>query len=175
MAAPAPTPAELEQGLLTLAVCGGNAAEAMRHGALLEPPVKWTESKLRAWKRKYAARYAEIQQEHVASIEAIVLQQVREAIIQAGALQARVLEKLLVAVEGGDLEAKDLANILKSAGVSLGINVEKMLLLTNRPTSIAETRDVAELIQSLAQRVPGLIVGSAEEITDVRGIDEGRH
>lgn len=164
---------DVERGLLVLALSGGNATEASRTLAALDPPLKVNRSTLKSWQTKYGKRYSEIASERVAELETIVLQQVRAAIVQAGTLQARVLERLLDAVDAGTLEAKDLANILKSAGVTLGINVEKMLLLTNRPTVIAEKRDVAELIQSLANRIPGLIVADAEEIIDARGIEKG--
>lgn len=170
MAAKDPPLEQLEVCLLALAVAGGNAAEANEHLRLLDPPVAVAESTLRRWKVKYANRYSEIQADRAPLIESIALEQVREAILQAGKLQARVLEKLLERMERGDVEPKDLATILKAAGVSLGINVEKMLLLTNRPTVIAEKRDVAELLQSLAKRVPGLIEADGFEIDDSKGL-----
>lgn len=168
-------PEDLERGLLALAISGGNGDEAARHLALLEPPIKVAPSTLQRWKIKHAKRYSEIQAERAPIIEAIVLEQIREAILQAGKLQSRVLEKLLLAVEDGSLEPKDLAGILKSAGVSLGINVEKMLLMTNRPTVIAEKRDVAEIVQALSARVPGLFdaPGEATEITDGKALGSG--
>lgn len=164
--------AEVERGLLVLALSGGNAAEAARTLAALDPPLKVSPSTLQNWKVKHGKRYAEIAAERVAELETIVLQQVREAIVQAGALQGQVLARLLARVEADELDTKDLANVLKSAGVTLGINVEKMLLLTNRPTVIAEKRDVGELIASLAERVPGLIVADAEEIGPAAEIPE---
>jgi hypothetical protein len=164
---------DIERGLLVLALTGGNTAEAARTLAALDPPLKVNRSTLSTWRTKHSKRYAEISAERVAELETIVLQQVREAIVQAGILQGKVLGNLIAKVDDGDLDAKDLANVLKSAGVTLGINVEKMLLLTNRPTVIAEKRDVGELIASLAQRVPGLIVADAEEIVDARGIEKG--
>lgn len=160
-----PSADRLERGLLVLALCGGNARQAEQQLLLLDPPVKISHDALGKWKTKYAERYAEIHAEHVAELEAVIVQQVREAILVAGTLQSKVLAALLLKVDAGDMDAKDLANVLKSAGVTLGINVEKMLLLTNRPTVIAEKRDITELLQSLARRVPGLIVdGTAEDI-----------
>lgn len=164
---------DIERALLMLTLCGGVCAEASRRLAMLEPPLKVVPSTLSDWKAKYRERYADIQAERAPLIEGIVLQQVRDAIIGAGNVQAVVLEELLKRLALGEVDTKDLTAILKAAGVTLGINVEKMLLLTNRPTQITEKRDVNELLASLGKRVPGLIIGDAEVIDDSKGIGEG--
>lgn len=169
-------PETLELALLALAVSGGNAADALRHLSMLEPPVKVHEATLRQWKTKYAQRYSEIVQDRAPLIESIVLEKIRETIVQAGTAQTRALEKILVKLESDDLDAKDLVSILKGSGVSLGINVEKLLLFTNRPTAITEKRDVAELLQSLSKRVPGLIQpveSVAVEVDPPRALEAG--
>jgi hypothetical protein len=166
-----PEPEVLERGLVVLVMAGGSAQRASE--ILEEQGHPVPRSTLQRWKTQYQERYAELHAAHIAELETLVLQEVREATLKAGILQDAVLSQLLDRVRAGEVETKDLTNILKAAGITLGINVEKMLLMTNRPTAITEKRDVAELLDSIRRKVPGLIVGDAEDITDVQEIGSG--
>lgn len=163
---------EKDHLLLVLAYCGGNYKLAIRQlqGAIedgQEVRVPGSVTAYEQLKRKNLDRYVRLQQEYAEEIEAIAVVQARDTAIRAGELEAEILTKIGEKID--DIDAKSLAIALKNVATTKGINVDKLLILTSRPTQITDKRDVDSILKAIAKKAPGLILmdGEAEEVPEL--------
>lgn len=160
------TDAEVEAGLVALALCSGHrerAAVLVKQEGLDIPP-----ETIRSWATKSRVEdYARIREQVAPRLQA-ELAEVHMALADGAAtLEAKTINRLDERLTQGDVEDKDLANILKSTAVAGGIHVEKAQLLKNLPTQIVK-RDASEVLQEL-QAAMGFKGG---EVVDADVIDE---
>ena len=148
------TPEDVTRALVTLAVTGSPRQTSER----LEIP----ESTLRRWRDNvHADQYRQLQRDHAAKLEQVIVEQVREAALVSGAIEREALDRLAQNLH--KLEPRDLANTIKNLKLTQGISIDKMLALTGRPTVITEHRNADELVAKLT--AAGVIEGTAQEIT----------
>ena len=154
MALPARTrphfgPGDRDRALLELAVTG-SSVEAHRN--LAAEGLAVNDRTLREWKYKYAARYEQLRTEHAAKVEERIVEQCRNTAALAASVERAGLTADLEKIEKGD--ARDPSTSARNASVVKGINVDKMLALSGRPTQIVEKRDPAEIMRKLKQLAP---------------------
>jgi len=165
---------EKDHLLLVLAYCGGNAvlaskqlAAAKEDGQDVRTP---SANSLRLLKSRNLERYLRLHEEHSGQIEQIAVSQARDTAVRAGELEHKILEKIDVQIEAGEeIDVKTLSMALKNVSTTRGISVDKLLILTNRPTQITDKRDVGAIIAAIARKAPGLIQldpGEVEEEDD---------
>lgn len=157
---------EVERGLQTVALVGGNCAEASRR---LDMP----EETLRVWaKEMHADRYREIRTELVPQIHAKVAQDSEDLALSLAEAEKQTLEQFMGQIE--ELDPKDTTTALRNLTVSKGINVEKAQLGRDRPTAIVQQRELA-YVRAALQQLGVLVNGTAEEdqpqITDAEVVD----
>jgi hypothetical protein len=154
------TPEEVDVGLTTLALCGGDSKEAERRleaaGSLIPS------STLRDWRTSvHPDRYVELCHLHAPEIEKRVIQRSQE-------IQQRALDVSLKAINAAEQqldanEAKDPGALAKNLALTHGIITDKSLTLQGRPSSIVGTTDARELLAEIRKDL-GAIPGTAEEL-----------
>src|SRR5947207_7390489 len=77
-------PADIERGLLALALTGTNAAKAAQTSGI-------PQTTLKTWRHEHADRYDAICQEQAPKIERTIAQQARAFIVQAAEVEAAAL------------------------------------------------------------------------------------
>jgi len=94
----------------------------------------------------------------------------------ASELEAKAVTQLHNRLDEEQLDAKDLANILKSAAIAGGVHTDKSQVLAGKPTSIVHN-DFGNLKRALEQRGIGLVLpdkaGVGEEAVDALGVGSG--
>lgn len=158
----APTdPQLLEQGLLALVASGGSPTRAAQ--ALAEQGHDITKQTLHGWKTKHATRYQELQDRFATQIEAQLVRQQRDLAVQAHEVALLAVDKTREALEADKI--KDPAGTARNLEVVAGTAIDKVLLLTDRPTQITEQREPSRLIASLASKGIRVTVGETIEGT----------
>jgi hypothetical protein len=148
------TDQEVEAGLTALALCSGHrerAAELVKETGLEIPA-----ETIRSWaNRTRVEDYARIREQVAPRLQA-ELAEVHEALATGAAeLEAKTINRLDQRLDQGDVEDKDLANILKNLAIAGGVHVDKAQLLKNLPTVIVK-RDASEVLRKLQSR--GIVV-----------------
>jgi hypothetical protein len=156
---------EVEEALLEIVVNGGNSVTASQR--LAERGIEVSDRLLRYWRTNtHRDRYAELAEEHSQHIEKIILQGARENAILAAEVERKALAATLTQIEAGEL--KDASTAARNAATVKGINVDKALQLTGRPTQITEKRNLQEITRSLIAAgvlKQTAVDGTAEEVT----------
>lgn len=93
----------------------------------------------------------------------MVLGELRGLVIDATETERLALHKLHAAIEGDRIPERELAAALRNITVSKAVNIDKLLSLSGRPTSIVEHRSPEQLVARLAA-IGAVIDGSAEEL-----------
>lgn len=102
-------------GLTMLARHGGNASAASR-----ECDIK--SSTLSSWKKKHSDKYLEIQEEELPKIRAHAAELALASVERAHEIEMKALEKIDKALDAGEFDARDLANLSRSVSTTKGIN-----------------------------------------------------
>jgi hypothetical protein len=156
------TEEHIRRGLLTLAIHAGNsedAADTLKQAGLTIPA-----RTLRDWKQcQYPELYREIHDTHGHEIEQALVPELRDTAILAAHGTRRGVEKSIEQLESG--QAKDPSTVARNLATVAGISIDKLYLATDRPGLITEHRDAAEILRSLASKVPKAVEGTAVEIT----------
>lgn len=153
------SPTEVEAALAVLAYYGGNSSRASQETGIAD-------DLLRKW-RLYTHRetYERIVAERAPELEALAVTNSREVMIRAGMVEHRILDEL---DQDGltPKERSELAGAFQRVATAKGIETDKMLTMTNRPTQISEHREGHEILRHLGAMVPGLVIdGTATEVT----------
>lgn len=148
------SPAQVDAALLALATTGS--------GRLAAQQVDVPERTIQDWRHRYAQRYQELADKHQRQIEDVIVQQARDTAIMAGDIERQVLERLSTQVDS--LDAKDAAATVRNLSTAKGINVDKLLTLTGRPSQVTEHRSTDDLMRKLESLKVKAIDATAEEI-----------
>jgi len=158
----------IDRGLLMLAVCAGDAAQA--HRRLAAEGVSIPERTLRDWKtHSHPQRFVEVQRSYSAELEGVIIDGARSAALLAARLEHAALERATEQMLDPDYEVRDPATVARNAAVTKGINVDQVLKLSGRPTVIAEHRNADDLLDSLAKKL-GLTF-EADELVDATVVE----
>lgn len=152
------TPQTVEIALLTLAMCGDNSGAAVR--TLAAKGIKVEQATLKTWRQdQFPNRYRDIAERHRGAIEGEIVSNVRSMALRASEIAQRALdleEKRIASEQVSDASAS-----LRNIATSIGISVDKILLLEGRPNQITEQRSSDDVLRGLTDR--GYIDSTAEE------------
>lgn len=164
------TAEEIELGLMALVKWSGSATRASRYlkstGRLDVGVVT-----LGSWKETHAIRFDELREKHSAEVEETLAHEMRDVAGLAIAGQRLAIEKATEALEKGwekdpARAAASLARVSQSA-------TDKLMTLTARPTQITETRNLPEILRSLAAK--GVIQIPQEATSEGSESGQGGH
>lgn len=143
-------PEEIERGLLELAITGGRPVLAIRRlEASGQLPDGLNEGTLRYWRdQSHSERYQELATQHARRVEDTITQQARETALLAAEVERQAIEATAVQIATGQI--KDASTAARNLSTVKGINVDKLLTLTGRPTQITHTLSAEEVLRELA-------------------------
>lgn len=151
----------IESTLMALAAAGGNARiahEALKGQGLEAPPMRT----MSWWLTVYPNRFQRACELHADHLEDTILAQARTNAVFQGHIQRDLLRRLQQQVS--HMSGKDAATAVQKLAISKGVDIDKTLLLTDRPTSITATPDVEATIRRLNALKIHAIEATAEEI-----------
>lgn len=143
------TPEMVDAGLLTLAACGGRYREASK--TLKAKGLNIPDSTLQYWRYEmYPNRYRDIAARQAAVIEGEIINNIRALALRASEAAYKALELEEERLVSG--ETRDAAGSLRNIATSIGITVDKILLMEGRPTAITEQRSSDDVLRGLTDR-----------------------
>jgi hypothetical protein len=128
-------PTEIDAALAVLAYYGGNSTRASQQTHI-------PADTLRNWRLyDHREKYERICADRSQELETLAITQSREIMLRAGQVEHRILDEL---DQDGltPKERSELAGALQRTTTTKGINTDKMLTMTERPTQYVEHRDV---------------------------------
>jgi len=142
------TAEEKERGLMAMIAWAGNAAAAAR--MLKAEGLDINHSTLNGWKHSNAIRYDELREKHSASMEASLAHEMRDVAALASQATRLAIQKATDKLEANreDDPARAAANLARVSQSA----TDKLMTLTSRPVQITETRNVGEILRSLAAK-----------------------
>lgn len=157
------TAEEITQGLMAMIGWAGSAADA--HKSLAAEGLEIPTSTLRKWvKETHRDQYEELRGKYAAQMEELLVKNYREMALRASAVQMKAVEAAEKMLDTG--QDRDPARTAASLSKVSQVSTDKLMSLTGRPTVITETRGVNEILRSLAQKVPGLVVMDGEVVEE---------
>lgn len=144
------------RAFLALALASGNVARASEACGV-------PETTLRRWLVKDAAEYERVRTEVAPKLEAVILNDLRGFVLEASRVKAVALQKTLEALEADAIPQRDLPGALRNITTAEAISVDKIMVLSGRPTSVVEHRSLGQLVARLAA-IGAVVDGSAEEL-----------
>lgn len=137
-------------GLLELALCAGNATEAQRR--LKSRGVTAGITTIKEWAEKYPQRYRHAQNTQAPLIEAEVIRQARETVLEMGRVMRKAVDKAEQQIDSGDV--KDAAKAAQHLSIARKNTIDNMLLLDGRPTAITQSdRTPEEIIDGIFKKL----------------------
>lgn len=126
----------------------GNASAASR--MLKSEGLEVGPQTLRSWKMTHAIRYDELREKHSASMEANLAHEMRDVAALATQATRLAIQKATDKLEENreDDPARAAANLARVSQSA----TDKLMTLTSRPVQITETRNVGEILRSLAAK-----------------------
>lgn len=147
-----------QRAFIALALAGGNAERAAER-------CDASARSIRRWRDSHGEEYERVRRDLAPQIEATVLAECHATAVRLGEIERLAAEKLAIALENDQIPAKDLPSALQRLTTAKAINIDKILVMSGRPTQVVEHRSAAELVRRLA-RLGAVIDGSAEEVTE---------
>lgn len=145
------TMAEITAALTALALCAGSPKHAAIH--LKGRGLELSEKTLKEFRdTTHRDLYQRITTEYAVRLEDLVVREARELAVAAARVERLAIEQTEAALERGNIRdpskaALDMSRVKSS-------NLDKLLILTNRPTAINVNTSAADLIRALeADRV----------------------
>ena len=132
------------RALVLLAARAGNCSQACREleaDGLMVPV-----DTLRSWKK--GDEYERIRHEYGHKLEDYVIAEIRERMVEQSDLERLALEKTREALENDDV--RDPARVMRDIAHAKSQNIDKLRVMTGRPTDITENRSLDELVKALA-------------------------
>jgi hypothetical protein len=149
---------EVTRGCLVLALNGGSVQKAKRQLAGEGFPV--SDSTLAKWKD--SPGYLKVRETHARKVEEGLVDNYRAVAVRSIELQMKATEQAIGEADAKTL--KDPGRTAQSAAVAGGIAVDKVLLLTDRPTEIVgHHADPKVAAQALARRLGVVLDSTAVE------------
>jgi len=151
---------EITRGLIAMVAWAGKATDAQR--SLEEEGLTVPTSTLRSWiQTTHQEEYEMLRSKYAAKMEGVLVSTYRELALRSSMAQRKAVELAEQRLDRGqDTDPARTAAALSKVSTSA---TDKMLSLTGRPTQITESRGMNEILRSLAQKVPGLVVFEGEE------------
>lgn len=143
------TAEEIETGLMAMIAWAGNASAASRY-LKAEKKLDVSASTLNGWKRTHAPRYLELSEKYQDQMEDALAHEFREVAAVATQAERLAVEKAVERLEKG--QDQDPARSAASLSKVKQVNTDKLMTLTQRPTTITETRNADEIIRSLVAK-----------------------
>lgn len=138
------TAEERTRALVCLASRAGNAARTVKD--LKEQGFDVPESTLRSWRD--TDEYEMIRSKYGHKLEEFMINELRERMVEQAEVERLALEKTRAALEAGDI--KDPARTMRDIAHAKSQNIDKLRVMTGRPTDITEHRSLDELVKALA-------------------------
>lgn len=136
----------VDLALLTCAMVGGNYRRAS--DLLAARGVDVPKTTIQKWSRiQYPNRYRDLADRHAAAIEGRIVARVREIVTASWDVTADAIDLARERIESGDV--KDPALAAKALASASAIATDRLLLLTDRPTTITQERSVEQVLNSL--------------------------
>lgn len=135
-----PDPAKVDLAFLAVAQHGGNATKAADE-------LDVTATTVRSWLKRWPDRYSELQQRHRREIEDELVESTRRTALLAAEVEQKALEATLVELDAKRVREPHQA--AKNAALTKGVNVDKLLTLTGRATTIVQHQNPDQLLQAL--------------------------
>ena len=161
------TDAEIESALIALARNSGNIRRTARE-------IGMPHGSLARWRRHYAERYAEIQQQVIPEIRARVAERQAEIAEELVDAEQKALRETVASLP--ELDHRDKANALRSISTSKGITLQH-LNAYQAPPADPNAGSVSEVFDKLAKH--GLLVkpveAEAEDVTDAQVVEATSH
>jgi uncharacterized protein YeaC (DUF1315 family) len=157
------TEEQTQTALMALIAWAGNAAAASRY-LKSDKGIEINPATLSNWKQTHAIRYDELREKYSAQLEESLAHEFREVAMQAVQLERLAMERATEALEKN--QDKDPSRSAANAARVAQSSTDKLLSLTGRPTQITESRNIGEILRSLAAKG---ILQIPEETGDDRG------
>lgn len=144
------TAEEVETCLMAMVAWAGNARAASDY-LKAEKGLNVSATCLRGWKTGiHSIRYDELREKHAAGMEDRLAHEMRDVAMLAVQAERVAIEKTHEGLVNGTEKdpARATANLARAAQSS----TDKLLSLTGRPTQITESRNVGEILRSLAAK-----------------------
>ncbi len=155
---------EITTCLFALTAWAGNSRRAAKF-LESEKGIKIHQSTLEGWKQSHGDEYDKIREDYSAQLEGTLANEFRDVARLAVEAQRLAVETAMTQLANGRDQdpARSAANLARVSQSS----TDKLLALTGRPTQITETRDVSQILRSLAARgVLELPEGDVSEISN---------
>jgi crotonobetainyl-CoA:carnitine CoA-transferase CaiB-like acyl-CoA transferase len=148
------TPITVDRALSAYIMCGNNASEAERllrsYGDTDVP----SHQSIRGWAEKHADRLHELREELHPQIAKKIAADAEGLALKLAQAEETITEHLLLAVDAGELPAKELSGALRNISTSKALQVDKLSSpLRGRPTVIHGNQDPAETLANLARKL----------------------
>lgn len=154
---------EITKGLMAMVGWAGSAADA--HKSLKVDGLDIPTSTLRSWvKETHRDQYEELRSKYAAQMEEMLVKNYREMALRTSAVQMKAVEAAEKMLDTG--QDRDPARTAASLSKVSQVSTDKLMSLTGRPTVITEERGMQEILRSLAQKVPGLVVFEGEGVEE---------
>ena len=152
---------QLVRGLTAVVHCAGHYTAASRLCA--EQGFEVSAQALRDWcLNRHAARYAELRDRYAAELEEKLIHDMRDLAAQGVEAQRVAISEAHKLLESGD--DKDPSRTAANLSRVVQTNVDKMLAVSGRPTSIREDRSLDEILRALTAK--GIIELPPEDVTE---------
>lgn len=143
---------EITDALTALAYRAGSYKLAVEDCAKLDPPVPLVESTLKKWAtEQYIEQYEHIRDRLRETYEDIAVMNMRDRINEADAVEKLAMQRVKDTIYGTD-NPKDAAQAAYYMSNVKKNNIDKMRLMTERPTEIVEDRTPESALRSLISR-----------------------
>lgn len=143
------TAEEIETALMALVAWAGNATAAARY-LKAEKGLSIRTQTLSGWKQKHAIRYDELREKYGGQIEQAITNDLREVIMLGTQAERLAIEKATEALEHGT--EKDPSRAAANMARVVQSSTDKLMTLTSRPVTITESRNIGEILRSLAAK-----------------------
>lgn len=162
-ASPAKTIYSAEQRLRALTVLAANLGNCAAAAREVDMPVET----LRSWKK--TDEYERVRHDYGHKLEDFVIAEIREQMVEQSELERLALSKTREALENDEI--KDPARTMRDIAHAKAQNIDKLRVMTGRPTDITEHRSLDELVRALSalgiasapfESVEGEVLGSSE-------------
>jgi hypothetical protein len=138
---------DISKALTVLAFKAGNYSHAI--AALKEMGLEVTQVRLKGWaEREYEDQYKAIRDKYQGEFEAEAIRDMRDHLRRAAEAERLLIQKAVDLVDK-TFSAKDASVAALNMAKIKQSNVDKLLALTGRPSTIIEDRGVEPIIESL--------------------------
>lgn len=155
------TEEHITTGLMAMIQAAGNATAASRY-LKSEKDLSINAPTLNGWRTTHAIRYDDLRERYRTQMEENLSHEMRDVARLATEAQRLAIERTQARLIAG--EEHDPSRAAANLGRVAQTATDKLLALTGRPTQITETRNLSEILRSLAAK--GVIEIPAEAVSD---------